>query len=420
MTVQANQIPAGTGIDASIRAKESEVRYYSRLFPVVLSKGSGSYVYDQDGNRYLDFFCGSGSLNYGHSNPVMKQAVIDYLQDDGIINGLDQMTSAKMLFMNNFFETIIVPRGFNYKMQFCGPTGTNCVEAAIKLARKYTGREKIVYFEHSFHGMSYGSMSVSGMKNKKLHKDYTKHTVEMPYAEKPESITNFKRYLQSVSAEELPAAVILETIQAEGGIKVAPKEWLEEVASIARDFGLLLIADEIQTGCGRTGTFFSFENINIKPDIVCLSKSLSGYGFPLSVNLINPAIDCWTPGEHNGTFRGNNIAFVSASRALEYWKTDAFEKKIMNSAAIIDDYFMADSFLRKVRLKGRGLMRGIELRNEEETMHVQKMLFKNGILMDVCGFRDNVIKIMPPITIAQDDLQKGLDIIHQSLLKCLS
>ncbi|OQP46204.1 hypothetical protein A4R26_32145 [Niastella populi] len=408
------------GIDASIRAKESEVRYYSRLFPVVFSKGSGSYVYDQEGNGYLDFFCGSGSLNYGHSNPVMKQAVIDYLLADGIINGLDQMTSAKMLFINEFFETIILPRGYNYKMQFCGPTGTNSVEAAIKLARKYTGREKIVYFEHSFHGMSYGSMSVSGMKNKNLHKDYTRHTVEMPYAEKAESIGNFKQYLQSASADNLPAAVILETIQAEGGIRVASKVWLEEVASIARDFGLLLIADEIQTGCGRTGTFFSFESTELKPDIVCLSKSLSGYGFPLSVNLINPAIDCWTPGEHNGTFRGNNIAFVSAAYALQYWKTDAFEKNIMNSAAFIEDYFMSDSFLQKIQLKGRGLMRGIELRNEEEAMQLQRTLFRNGILMDVCGYRDNVVKIMPPVTIAQDDLQKGLDIIHQSLIECLS
>jgi diaminobutyrate-2-oxoglutarate transaminase len=419
MTVQANQISAGAGIESSFRSLESEVRYYSRLFPAVFSKATGSFLFDQEGNRYLDFFCGSGSLNYGHSNPMMKQAVIDYLQNDGIISGLDQMTSAKMLFMKSFFETIIHPRGFDYKMQFCGPTGTNCVEAAIKLARKYTGHEKIVYFEHSFHGMSYGSMSVSGMKNKKLHKDYTRHTVEMPYAEKAESIGNFKQYLQHASEEDMPAAVILETIQAEGGIKVAPKEWLEEVASIAREFGILLIADEIQTGCGRTGTFFSFENTNIKPDIVCLSKSLSGYGFPLSVNLINPIIDCWSPGEHNGTFRGNNIAFVSATRALEYWKTDAFEKKIMSSAAYIDDYFMSDDFLRKIRLKGRGLMRGIELANEEQTMHLQKTLFKNGILMDVCGFKDNIVKIMPPITITQDELQKGLDIIHQSLIECL-
>jgi len=402
----------------SIEALESEVRFYSRLFPAIFSKASGAYVFCNDGSKYLDFFCGSGSLNYGHSNPVMKQAVIDYLQGDGIINSLDQMTEAKLKFMKSFYEIILKPRAYNYKMQFCGPTGTNSIEAAMKLSRKFTQREKIIFFEHSFHGMTYGSMSISGMKAGKLNKDYTKNSVEMPFAENENSITILKQYLENCSTGDLPAAIVMETIQAEGGIKVAPKEWIESVAAISKKFGVLLVIDDIQTGCGRTGTFFSFDNMNVKPDIICLSKSLSGYGFPFSMNLINPEIDCWDPGEHNGTFRGNNLAFIAANCALDYWRTDALSKSIMHCAGLIENYFYSDSNLKQVKLNGRGLMFGIESGDEEKNTKLQKTLFKNGILMDTCGYRNNVVKIMPPITISDEDLIKGLDIIHKSIIEC--
>jgi diaminobutyrate-2-oxoglutarate transaminase len=405
-------------MDDSIKSLESEVRYYSRLFPAIFSRASGSYVFCDDGSKYLDFFCGSGSLNYGHNNPVMKQSIIDYLQEDGIINSLDQMTEAKLNFMKNFHEIILKPRDYNYKFQFCGPTGTNSVEAAMKLARKFTGREKIIFFEHSFHGMTYGSMSVSGMQAGKLSKDYTKNSVEISFSENENSIADLKEYLKNCSAEDLPGAIILETIQAEGGMKVGSKEWIESVATIAKKFDILLIIDDIQTGCGRTGTFFSFENMNIRPDIICLSKSLSGYGFPFSINLINPDIDCWNPGEHNGTFRGNNLAFISATRALDYWKTDALSKNIMRCSALVKDYFFSALDLKGLKLRGRGLMFGIESGNEEQNMRLQKTLFKNGILMDTCGYKNNVLKIMPPITISDEDLMNGLDIIHKSVIEC--
>jgi diaminobutyrate-2-oxoglutarate transaminase len=416
-----NLAQPSAGINAanehSIRGMESEVRFYSRLFPAVFAKGSGSYLFSRDGHPYLDFFCGSGSLNYGHSNPVMKQAIIDYLMEDGIINSLDQMTAAKLDFMKRFYEIILQPREFDYKMQFTGPTGTNAVEAAIKLARKFTRREKILFFEHSFHGMTYGSMSISGMKNKTLNKDYTRHTVELPYAEKDESLAVLRDFLAASKPEDKPAAIILETVQAEGGIKVAPAAWVEAVGVIAKEFDILLIIDDIQAGCGRTGTFFSFERMNVEPDIVCLSKSLSGYGFPLSINLIRPGIDCWMPGEHNGTFRGNNLAFVAATRALEYWKDDMFSQDILRKGEFIYDYFSSINYLEKIKLKGRGLMRGIETANEEQNTLLQKTLFKNGILMDTCGYKNNVVKIMPPLTISDEDLIKGLDIIRKSMVE---
>lgn len=401
--------------ERSADAMESEVRYYSRLFPKIFVKASGSYLYTEDGEKYLDFFSGSGSLNYGHSNPVMKQAIIDYLEQDGIINSLDQMTGAKLHFMRQFNEVILRPRGYTYKMQFCGPTGTNGVEAAIKLARKFTGREKIAYFEHSFHGMSYGSMSVSGMKNKALKHDYTQNTLQFPFAEHENSLDLLASQLATSNSADRPAAIILETVQAEGGIRVAPREWVEAVGALAKAFGVLLILDDIQAGCGRTGTFFSFEQMDLQPDIVCLSKSLSGYGLPLSVNLINPAIDCWRPGEHNGTFRGNNLAFVAATRALEYWKNPDFSREIARKGKLVQDYFSTAEWQGRVKLKGRGLMFGLETENEEKNSSLQKVLFKNGILMDTCGFRNNVVKIMPALTSQESDIVKGLGIIRASL-----
>ncbi|MCX6319465.1 MAG: diaminobutyrate--2-oxoglutarate transaminase [Bacteroidetes bacterium] len=399
---------------------ESEVRYYSRLFPDIFAKGTGSYLYNKEGKAYLDFFCGSGSLNYGHSNPIMKNAVIEYLISDGIINSLDQMTEAKYAFMEEFFNVILRPRNFNYKMQFCGPTGTNSVEAAIKLSRKYTGREKIMFFEHSFHGMSYGSMSVSGMKRKALKPEYYLNTVQMPYAEHPDSIDSIRRHLAKCSTEDIPAAVILETIQAEGGMKTATREWIESVYQLAKQYEILVILDDIQTGCGRTGTFFSFENMDIKPDIICLSKSLSGYGFPLSVNLLNPDIDCWEPAEHNGTFRGNNLAFVAARKVLGYWKDEGLSLNIRISASLIEEYFRNHPLLRSLELRGRGVMRGVVMESEEINTRVQQLFFQRGLLADTCGYDNNVFKIMPPLTIERADLEKGLQIIGTSVKQLLT
>lgn len=397
---------------------ESEVRFYSRIFPDVFSRGKGAFLYNVQEEPYLDFFCGSGSLNYGHNNPGMKQSLIDYLNKDGVINSLDQLTEAKYSFMSEFQQAVLKSRNFNYKMQFCGPTGTNSVEAALKLARKYTKREKIIFFNNSFHGMTYGSMSISGMKSSNLHHDYSKHTIGAPFEDKEEDLSTIESLLKGCKKEELPAAVILETVQAEGGMNVASKKWVESLYTLIKQYGVLLIIDDIQAGCGRTGTFFSFEEMNIVPDIICLSKSLSGLGLPFSMNLINPEIDCWKPGEHNGTFRGNNLAFVTAKHACKYWKTPDFGNEIMSKANLIEQYFYSSELFKKYKLKGRGMMRGIELQDAHQTIKLQKQLFKNKILVDTCGSENNVIKIMPPINISIKDLEQGLKLLHKSILEC--
>ena len=399
---------------------ESSVRFYSRLFPDVFSKGKGSFVYNTKGEKFLDFFCGSGSLNYGHNHPELKQKLIEYINNDGLVNSLDKMTEAKIDFMEEFRRNVLYPRNLNYKMQFCGPTGTNSVEAAIKLARKFTKREKIIYFNNSFHGMTYGSMSISGIKTSSLHEDYSTHTVGVPFGDDEYELNSLREYLNQCTEENFPAAVILETIQAEGGMNVAPKQWLESLNRLAKKHNILLIIDDIQAGCGRTGTFFSFEGINISPDIICLSKSLSGIGLPFSMNLIIPEIDCWKPGEHNGTFRGNNLAFITAACACRYWKTKDFSNSILEKSNLVEKYFDSIDLYQNYRLKGRGLMRGMKLENSEQTMRLQRQLFQNKILVDICGSENNVIKIMPPINISSDDLKIGLERIYKSLQYCCS
>lgn len=403
-------------MNENMNSLESEVRYYCRLFPDVFSTAIGSHMYSTDRKKYLDFFCGSGSLNYGHNEPGMKSALINYISSNGVINSLDQMTDAKISFIETFNKVILEPRNLQYRMQFCGPTGTNAIEASIKLARKFTGREKIAYFENSFHGMTYGAMSISGIKSKNLNPEYRKNTICFPYATDKNSIEDLRKYVEVCDSLELPAAIVLETLQAEGGMRVASPDWLTSIQTLCRENRILLIVDDIQAGCGRTGTFFSFEGLDVYPDIVCLSKSLSGIGLPLSINLVKPEIDCWNPGEHNGTFRGNNLAFVAATSALGFWDLDYhFEEQINEKSSYLQSNFTYLNNNLEVQLTGKGLMRGLRFRSPSNSVAVQKRLFEKGLLVDTCGIDNQVVKVMPPLNISTVDLKEGLVIINRVL-----
>ncbi|MDW3191884.1 MAG: diaminobutyrate--2-oxoglutarate transaminase [Cytophagales bacterium] len=405
-----NTLPV-VDFETSIEDFESNVRFYSRLFPTVFSTGKGCFLVDTDGEQYFDFFSGSGSLNYGHNEPEMKGAMIDYLMKDGIINSLDQATEAKQAFMRAFQDNVLEPRGMMYKMQFCGPTGTNSIEAAIKLARKYTKREKIVYFQNSFHGMTYGSMSVSGMRSRATHPDYFKQTVEIPFAQDDPNLVALDNLISNSDPNEMPAAILLEIVQAEGGMNVAPTLWLQQLQEIAKQHGILIIVDDIQAGCGRTGTFFSFEPSGLSPDIICLSKSLSGLGLPFAMNLLKDHLDCWNAGEHNGTFRGNNLAFITGAKASEYWKTDEFQNSVQEKARLIDGFFDYLNHQSSYQLKGRGLMRGLFVGNAERAEDLQVKLFENNVLVDICGKNSDILKLMPPINISKKELLNGLEVI---------
>lgn len=404
---------------------ESDVASYHLNFPVVFDKAQGSYLYDTDGKAYLDFLAGAGTLNYGHNNPIFKEKLIDYINADGIVHGLDMHTRAKREFLDTFNDVILKPRDVEYVMQFTGPTGTNAVEAAMKIARNIKGRSGIVSFTNGFHGCTLGALAATGNSH---HRDAAgaclNGVVRMPYDGYLGSAFDTTELLDkmvsdSSSGIDHPAAVIVETVQGEGGINAATFEWLRNLEMVCRKHDMLMIVDDIQAGCGRTGTFFSFDEIGITPDIITLSKSLSGYGFPFAVVLMKPELDQWKPGEHNGTFRGHNTAFITATAALDnYWRDDAFSKEIKEKGEIIRSRFQSiasqfDDYWFYV--SGRGMMQGLVCRSGELAAAITHESFKRGLVIETSGADGQVVKTLCPLTISKEELNEGLDIIEQSV-----
>ncbi len=404
---------------------ESEVQSYARSFPRVFHKAQGEFLYDEDSNQYLDFLAGAGTLNYGHNNKLFKEKLLEYIHEDGITHGLDLHTKAKGEFLEAFNEKILKPRNYEYVMQFTGPTGTNAVEAALKLARNITGREHIIAFTNGFHGVSLGALAATGNSHHRSAAGVSlSGTYRMPYDGYMGDDVNTTAYLEKVltdssSGVDLPAAVIVETVQGEGGINVASFEWLRNLETICRQHDILLIIDDIQAGCGRTGTYFSFEEAGIKPDIITLSKSLGGYGTPFAVVLIKPELDQWRPGEHNGTFRGNNFAFVTAKAAIDhYWSDDKFSNEIKRKGeyvssrleAIVDKYGEGNFTTR-----GRGMFQGINCINGEIAGKITHSAFQKGLIIETSGADDQVVKFLCPLIISDDNLKKGIDIVEQAI-----
>ncbi|UJF24501.1 diaminobutyrate--2-oxoglutarate transaminase [Suttonella sp. R2A3] len=408
---------------------ESNVRGYCRHFDVIFKRAKNAELFDVDGNRYIDFLGGAGTLNYGHNNDKIKPALIDYINEDGVTHGLDMHTVAKEAFIRSFDEIILQPREMSYRFQFVGPTGTNAVEAALKLARKVTGRQHIVSFTNGFHGATMGAATVSANPKWTAASNMPQTGVTfMPYDRFHEEDWDSLAYLESMLADgssglEKPAAVIVECIQGEGGLNAARGEWLKELNRICAENDILLIVDDIQAGCGRSGWFFSFEKFGIKPDLITLSKSLSAYGLPMAIVLIGEGLDVWSPGEHTGTFRGNNHAFVTAKRALElYWQDDAFQQETRRKAQILHDRFAAivDRYPDQLQHRGRGMMQGIAFMEQRElAAEVSKKAFEEKLIIETSGSDDHVVKFLAPLTIEDEVLNEGLDILDQAFAKVL-
>ncbi|MGB3523591.1 MAG: diaminobutyrate--2-oxoglutarate transaminase [Mycobacterium sp.] len=401
---------------------ESEVRSYCRSWPVMFDRACGSRMWDVNGKEYLDFFAGAGALNYGHNHPDLRAPLLEYLSSDRVVHSLDMNTVAKAEFLERFNEVILKPRELNYKVQFPGPTGTNAVESALKLVRKITGRESIISFTNAFHGMTLGALSVTGNSMKRGGAGIPLvHATPMPYDNYLHGATPdfiwFERLLQdSGSGLNDPAGVIVETVQGEGGINVARLEWLRGLADLCQRHNLLLIVDDVQMGCGRTGPFFSFEAAGIVPDIVCLSKSISGYGLPMALTLLKPELDVWEPGEHNGTFRGQNPSFVTAAAALNFWTDNRLEKSVLRKGELIEQALteVVDP-IPGVSTRGRGLIRGVAFERPELAGEVCREAFERGLLLETSGPESEVVKLMPPLVIDDDDLAEGLTIAAQSI-----
>jgi diaminobutyrate-2-oxoglutarate transaminase len=402
---------------------ESQVRSYVRSFPAIFHKAKGSLLYDEQGKEYIDFFAGAGTLNYGHNNPMVSKALIKYIEDDGIIHGLDKATKAKKSFLDKFNDIILKPRHMDYKVQFSGPTGTNAVESALKLVRMVKGRSNIISFTNAFHGLTMGSMAVTANAFYRDEAFINRINVSfMPFdgyfGEDVNTAEYLRKFLEDQSSGvDLPAAIIMETIQAEGGINVASSKWLKEIEQICHDFDILLIVDDIQVGNGRTGSFFSFEDAGINPDIVTLSKSIGG-GLPLSMVLMKPELDQWKPGEHTGTFRGNNLAFVAASEVLSYWENDNLSNTIYEKGQLLKEKLMEirDKYSQlNGDVKGRGMIQGLKIPSLGFCSEVTEEAFANGLLIELAGANDNILKLLPPLTTENELLNEGLEIIDNSI-----
>ena len=404
---------------------ESEVRSYCRTWPAVFDKAEGSRLYETDGRSYVDFFSGAGALNYGHNPPVLQEALIAYLRENRVIHSLDMHTAAKAAFLERFRDTILRPRSLDYVVQFPGPTGTNAVEAALKLARKVTGREQIVSFTNAFHGMTLGSLSVTGnsMKRSGAGVPLTNATT-LPYCrfleDEVDSIDILGALLEGGgSGLDQPAAVIVETLQGEGGVNPASVRWLRRLAETCAQHDILMIVDDVQMGCGRTGPFFSFEMAGITPDIVTMSKSLSGSGLPFAVTLCKRELDAWQPGEHNGTFRGNNPAFVTATAALEaFWQDDTLAVETAAKGRIVETFLDQLAVQHKehgATTRGRGLIWGLAFDTPGFAEAICQEAFTRGLLVETSGPESEVVKLMPPLTASiADDLEPGLDILAEA------
>lgn len=410
---------------ATFEHLESEVRSYARNFPTVFEYAKGSWLTARDGSRYLDFLMGCSTLNYGHNPEVLKKALVDYIAADGLTHSLDMYSDSKARFLSEFSETVLKPRQLDYVAQFPGPTGANAVEAALKLARKVTGRRNVVAFTNGFHGVTLGALACTGSAHHRNGAGAGLDGVSrFPYDGYLGPSADTAEYLDALMSDpssgiDPVAAVIVETVQGEGGLNVADYAWLRRVAAIARKHGALFIVDDIQAGCGRTGTFFSFEPAGLKPDIVTMAKSLSGYGLPMALVLLDRQYDQWLPGEHNGTFRGNCHAFVTARAALEeYWRDNALAAAVYEKGELLKERLhriAEEDGGGRMTTKGRGMMRGLAMRDGEVAAKVVRSAFERGLVIETSGPNDEIVKCLAALTITDDELNQGLDILAASV-----
>ncbi len=405
--------------------RESEIRGYCRAYPTVFTSASNARQTDEAGTSYLDFFAGAGVLNFGHNDERMKRAVIDFIERDGVVHSLDTYTDVKRDFIERFVEVVLEPRGMDHKLQFMGPTGTNAVEAALKLARRVTGRHEVVAFGHGFHGMTLGALALTA-------NDYFRqaggvpldHVTRLPFENEAggglKALEEYRSRLDDPSSGlTKPAAFVVEVIQAEGGVNVATPEWLHVVQELAHDLGALFVIDDIQAGVGRTGSYFSFDGMGLDPDIVILAKGIGGLGTPLAMNLNKPEHDeHWSPGEHTGTFRGQGISFVAGREALSYFADDTLMDDVKVKGQQMRDRLLPIANAHADRgweVRGRGMMQALDVVDGSFAKAVQAASFESGLLIGPCGSGGRVLKLIPPLTIPEADLNEGLDLFEAAI-----
>ncbi|MER7790454.1 diaminobutyrate--2-oxoglutarate transaminase family protein [Streptomyces sp. NPDC097640] len=433
----------GPGSDALLAhqaRRESQARTYPRHLPIALAEGSGSFVRDVDGNVFIDFLGGAGVLSLGHNHPELVQSVVRQL--DTLTHGLDFPTPAKDAFTEAQLSMLPPRLRERTKVHFCGPTGANAVEAALKLCKIATGRGDIVSFHGGFHGSTHAAMAVSGLVSQKAPvRDGMPGVHFFPYCSSacpagpaPGSCArDCAGYLERALRDDLggiplPAAVILEMVQGEGGAVVARTEFVRRVREVTRSLGIPMIVDEVQTGCGRTGTWFAFEQYGIEPDVIVASKALSGMGLPVALILYDAALDTWQPGAHIGTFRGNQLAFAAGAEAVRIVRRDDVLGNVRRRGVQVADRLgelIGNPWVREVR--GRGLMWGIELAHPGDgrpatalAAEVQTYALRHGLIVERGGREDAVVRILPPLNVTADVVETACSILVEAVSACAS
>ena len=401
---------------------ESSARSYPRKFPFALKKAKGSWVEDVEGNRYLDFLCGAGTLALGHNDDEVSRAMMDLIASGAPLHTLDLTTPVKDRFVETIFSILPEEMQGNVKIQFCSPSGTDAVDAAIKLCKTATGRGTVIAFSGGYHGMGHGAMALTGNLNAKTKVQNLMPGVQfMPYpnsyrcpfglggeAGTKAACAYFERALKDPeSGITRPAAVIIEPIQGEGGVVPAPAEFLQTVRRVTKELGIPMIVDEIQCGIGRSGNVFAFEESGIIPDVILMSKAIGG-SQPMSVVVYNKELDKWTAGAHAGTFRGNQLAMAAGTVVLRRISDPAFLSEVRRKGerirSALEKLQKEVSIIGDVR--GRGLMQGIEFidpNGEKDIMghpepsgtiaaDVQKRCFENHLVMEKGGRHGSVMR----------------------------
>ncbi|WP_084162298.1 diaminobutyrate--2-oxoglutarate transaminase [Methylocaldum szegediense] len=426
-------------------AIESNARSYPRRLPIALRRAQGIYLEDASGKSYIDCLSGAGALALGHYHSVVTEAIERVLADRIPFQTLDLTTPIKDCFVEELFSTLPKEFANHARIQFCGPSGADAVEAAIKLVKTATGRRSILAFHGAYHGMTHGALGLTGELGPKLAVSGLMadvHFLPFPYAYRcpfnlggeagwRASLHYIERLLDdSNSGIASPAAMILEAVQGEGGVIPAPDEWLWEIRRITRERGIPLIVDEVQTGVGRTGTMYAFEHAAILPDVLVLSKAVGG-GLPLSVVVYHESFDCWQPGAHAGTFRGNQLAMAAGTATLQFVK----DNRLHVHAATMGERLMGhlrqlqQDFLCLGDVRGRGLMIGVEIVDaqaepdrlgarppcRELARRIQRACLGHGLILELGGRQGCVVRFLPPLIVTKGDVDKIAAIFGKSL-----
>ncbi|MGW2300793.1 diaminobutyrate--2-oxoglutarate transaminase family protein [Streptomyces sp. NPDC001809] len=426
--------PGGAGYEGILRRqslRESAARTYARSLPIVPVRARGLTIEGADGRRYLDCLSGAGTLALGHNHPVVLEAVKKVLDSGAPLHVLDLATPVKDAFTSELFATLPGELADNARIQFCGPAGTDAVEAALKLVRTATGRSGLLAFTGAYHGMTSGALDASGgATDIRVTRLPYPHSYRCPYgvggARGAQLAAHWTENLldDPKSGVTTPAGMILEAVQGEGGVIPAPDDWMRRMRRITADRSIPLVVDEVQTGVGRTGAFWAVEHSGIVPDVMVLSKAIGG-SLPLAVIVYRSELDAWEPGAHAGTFRGNQLAMAAGTATLAYVR----ENKLAERAGVLGDRILGQ--LRGLAgdhpcigdVRGRGLMIGVELVDPDAAgpddtappaapalaLAVQQECLARGLIVELGGRHSAVVRLLPPLTLTDEQATAVLD-----------